>query len=110
SGQGRGQLGPADVGRGDAVDQQQRRHRPVGRAVGLPHTDVEVPAADGYSDRAVARPQDGRDGRGERDRPAHWAVHPPSIVYDAPVTIAASSETRNATSPATSSGSINRRT
>src|SRR5690606_16947755 len=48
------------------------------------------------------------DWRCRRARSFYWAVQPPSIVWEVPVTMPASSEIRKAASAATSSGSHTR--
>ena len=90
---------PGEVGCRHPVDEQHRgrgirRPAPVAEPRRrIPQADAQVATVHGDVDGAVA---------------THRAVHPPSIVYEAPVTIPALSDTSQPTSEATSSGSMSR--
>src|SRR5690606_14310492 len=90
-----GHLLPRQVRRGDPVHQQHRGRR-LRADRGLPYADLEIAAGDGDGDGVPPGCQ------------CHRAVHPPSIVYDAPVTIPAASEASQPASEATSSASTRR--
>ena len=85
---------PRQVGRGDPVHGEDRR-RLGGGTSRLPHRRAQ--SAAGH-----------RDVDGAVRLHAHRAVHPPSMVYDAPVTMPASGPASHAASEATSSGSMRR--
>src|SRR6478735_4327389 len=75
------------------MDEQHRRR--VGVVIRFPDADAQVAPRDRHIDGAVD---------------AHRAVHPPSIVYEAPVTIPAFSDASQPAREATSSASTSRLT
>src|SRR5690606_17770437 len=85
---------PGQMRGGDPVDQERRAHR---LAIRLPERHPQVASGDGHVGRAVSV------GR-------QRALHPPSIVYEAPVTMPAASEASHPASEATSLGSTRRLT
>src|SRR5690606_28359639 len=94
TGQLRDDERPGEVRGGDAVDGE---HRALHRPLWLPDAHAQVSPGDGHIDGAVIVCH-------QRE------LHPPSIVYEAPVTMPAASDASQPASDATSPGSTSRLT